>query len=78
MASWLRRLIAPDVAIELDVQPETAVIWVDRGEREQVVLNLVVNARDAMPDGGTVQVDNAEVGVMAQFRLTDTGMRRLE
>ena len=74
MASWLRRLIARDVAIELDVQPGTAVSWVDREQLKQVVLNLVVNARDAMPDGGTIRVDVAEVGVMAQFRVTDTGI----
>ena len=35
MASWLRRLIARDVAIELDVQPGTAVSWVDREQLEQ-------------------------------------------
>ena len=55
----LRRLVGEDVLFETDLRHGSGRIRIDVGQLEQVVLNLVINARDAMPDGGilTVQSD---------------------
>jgi len=52
----LRRLVGEDVLFETDLRPRSGCIRVDVGQLEQVVLNLVINARDAMPDGGVLKV----------------------
>jgi PAS domain S-box-containing protein len=48
----LRRTIREDVAIELRCAPDVGPILADRGQIEQVIMNLAVNAGDAMPEGG--------------------------
>ncbi|MBP9146949.1 MAG: PAS domain S-box protein [Thermoanaerobaculia bacterium] len=52
--SMLRRLIGEDIALTCELGPETGHVLVDPGQLEQVIVNLVVNARDAMPQGGTL------------------------
>ncbi len=57
----LRRLIGADVALHTRLAPAPAVVRADPGQLEQAIVNLVVNARDAMPSGGTVTVETATV-----------------
>ena len=59
----LRRLIGENVRLRVVTDTPTARIQMDIGQLDQIVMNLVVNARDAMPDGGSVTID---VG-MAEF-----------
>jgi two-component system cell cycle sensor histidine kinase/response regulator CckA len=56
MKQMLARLLGPEFRLEVDVAPGLPRISSDRGQMEQVVLNLVVNARDAMPGGGPISV----------------------
>ena len=60
----LRRLIGEDVRVATDLETALGSIQADRGQIEQILLNLATNARDAMPGGGTfsIRTENAELG----------------
>ena len=60
----IRRLIGADIEVRTELEPAPWPILADRGQLEQVVLNLVVNARDAMPEGGRLSIvtKNVEIG----------------
>ena len=61
MRSLLDRLIEEDVNVVVALRPEPARVKADRGQIEQIVLNLAVNARDAMSGGGTLTIETANV-----------------
>ncbi len=52
----LKRLIGEDIELISELEPDVARIEVDPSQLEQVIVNLAVNARDAMPDGGTLRI----------------------
>ena len=60
----LRRLIGEDVQIVIESETNLASIRADRGQVEQILMNLATNSRDAMPEGGkfTIHTENAELG----------------
>jgi two-component system, cell cycle sensor histidine kinase and response regulator CckA len=89
MEKMLRRLIGEDVQLKFNVAPDLGRVKADRGQIEQVVLNLAVNARDAMPRGGELRIEteNGELtekdakrhryvvpGPYVMLRVTDTGI----
>ena len=61
--TMLRRLIGEDIELVTDLRPSIGCILADPGQVYQVVLNLVVNARDAMPRGGRIAVATADVTI---------------
>jgi PAS domain S-box-containing protein len=59
VARLSRRLIGPEVTLEIAAAPDLQAVMADASQLEQLLLNLILNARDAMPDGGKVVVRTA-------------------
>ena len=89
LAPMLQRIIGEDIRLEVHKNPNLRRTLADRGQLEQVIVNLAANARDAMPGGGTVLIETDNVtlddsavaghpevrpGDFVRMSITDTGM----
>jgi signal transduction histidine kinase len=76
-AELFGRTLGSDIRIETDLSPDLWPVAVDLGQTENAVLNLVVNARDAMPGGGTLRLVTANAataeGDRVMLEVTDSG-----
>ena len=70
----LQRLIGEDILLEAELAPAPAVVLADPAQLEQVLVNLVVNARDAMPAGGTITLRTWQEGAEVLTSVIDTGL----
>ncbi|HKY36614.1 MAG TPA: ATP-binding protein [Polyangiaceae bacterium] len=61
MMQMLERLVGEEIELSFQPGPELGAVRVDPSQLEQVLLNLVVNARDAMPDGGKLTVETSNI-----------------
>src|SRR5258708_25954014 len=73
MTNMLGRILGEDIALQVNYLSQRALIEADPSMVEQVILNLVVNARDAMPQGGllTIRIATTEVGGDTASRRPD-------
>jgi PAS domain S-box-containing protein len=72
----LRRLLRDNVTLVAETAPAPVFVRADRGQLEQVIANLAINARDAMPEGGRLRiaVSTADGGRTATLTVSDTGV----
>jgi PAS domain S-box-containing protein len=74
MDTLLKRLIGADVRLQTLLGSEPVIVRADKTQLEQVVMNLAVNARDAMPGGGTLTVAVLTDGETALLSVVDDGI----
>ncbi len=89
METMLRRLIGEDIVLKLNLAPNLGPVKADPAQIEQIILNLAINARDAMPRGGDLTIETREVeldevyshyllqvqpGSHIRIEVADTGM----
>ena len=70
----LRRLIGEHIKVEVEAAPPLSPVLADRGQLIQVVLNLAINARDAMPDGGTLTIEARDVRLSDDYARVHLGV----
>jgi two-component system, cell cycle sensor histidine kinase and response regulator CckA len=69
LEQMLRRLLREDINIVFTLDPELGAVAADPGQIEQIVMNLVVNARDAMPNGGRLSIETTNVSFDSPYQV---------
>jgi diguanylate cyclase (GGDEF)-like protein len=72
----LARLLPARIRVQTKLDPELGHTKADRSQMEQIILNLAVNARDAMEEGGTITIETANVELDEAFASTHAGARK--
>ncbi len=75
LGKMLPRLIGEDVELALQLDPRIGRVKADQSQIEQVVMNLVVNARDALPHGGRLVIETKNVNLTTAYTLHHPGSR---
>lgn len=75
MENMLPRLLGEDIAVSLALEPELDSVKADPSQIEQVIMNLAVNARDAMPAGGKLKIRTANVEMDPTYTRSHPGSR---
>ena len=75
LLNMLRPLLGEDIAVETVLEPDLGSIEADPGQVQQLLVNLTVNARDAMPDGGRLIIETATEDVTEAYAAAHPGAR---
>ncbi len=75
LGKMLRRLIGEDIELTISCGEPAAIILADPGQIEQVIINLVVNARDAMPEGGQLFVETSPIEIDGSYAAIRPGLK---
>jgi len=74
MGRMLRRLIGEGIELSIDLSASLSRVKADPGQIEQVIVNLTVNARDAMPDGGRITIATADADLSSSYAAAHPGV----
>ncbi len=77
LGAMLKRLIGEDIVLVTEHAPALGCAKADPGQIQQVVMNLATNARDAMPRGGRLTIETANVDLDATYARRHVGVRRV-
>ncbi len=75
MTKMLPRLLGEDIAVNTSLCPDLGMVKADQGQIEQVIMNLAVNARDAMPEGGKLRIETANVELDQAYAWQHAGAK---
>jgi two-component system cell cycle sensor histidine kinase/response regulator CckA len=75
MMQMIARVIGDNITLQLNLQDSISKVLADPGQIEQIIMNLAVNARDAMPEGGSLTIASADIEMDEEFISTHQGAR---